>query len=82
MFTCQKLQQELRDLRHELDSEAIIHRSKAAAQEVLLAAERTERQKLEERPGLNKQMTGNVPQQKRGSGDSSGHVRQLGVTGR
>jgi len=48
MFTCQKLQQELRDLRHELDSEAIIHRSKAAAQEVLLAAERTERQKLEE----------------------------------
>ncbi|CAE7815852.1 unnamed protein product [Symbiodinium sp. CCMP2592] len=55
MFTCQKLQQELRDLRHELDSEAIIHRSKAAAQEALLAAERTERQKLEERRLLDEQ---------------------------
>jgi len=48
MFTCQKLQQELRELRHKLDSEAIIYRSKAAAQESLLVAERTERQKLEE----------------------------------
>lgn len=47
-FTCQRLREELREMRHKLDSEAIVQRSKAAAQEVLLETHRMERQTLEE----------------------------------
>jgi len=48
-FACQRLQEELRQMRHKLDSEAIVQRSKAAAQEVLLETHRMERQSLEEK---------------------------------
>lgn len=47
-FTCQRLREELREMRHKLDSEVIVQRSKAAAQEVLLETHRMERQTLEE----------------------------------
>ncbi|CAK9001248.1 unnamed protein product [Durusdinium trenchii] len=47
-FACQRLQEELREAQQQLDAEAIIQKSKAAAQEALIETQRMERARLEE----------------------------------